>query len=455
VLTRPSDSLAGIESRLERIPLVSWHWYALGIVGIAQGVEAIDSLAASFALPVLIKLWTLTPAKAGMLVSSMYAGQMIGAAAFGWLSDRLGRLRLLRWSTAALVVLGLLVASAWSYASFLSFRFLQGIAFGGELVLAAAYIAELSAASFRGRLVFGLNVVFSVGVIVASVTAAFVVPSFGWRWVFVIAAVASLPFFVFGRRLPESPRWLAFRGRFGEANGVVESIEAQATRGGKPLPIPDEAALDVALVEPSSRWRDLFHVEFRTRTLLLWVMALCVGSIGISLISWLPTFFQLAYHVSLKSTLSMSAVTFSAPLLGSLLGSLLVDRLHRNHSLLLGFAGLCVALFAMWRLTGVAPIPVAVALSFVTILFQVFLLFTLYLVMVEYYPTRLRGVGSGAARTWMGVSAIIGPTAAGIVTSRWGVTGALGGLLAIGLVGLLAVLGLLATRPQRRFRPVS
>jgi MFS transporter, putative metabolite:H+ symporter len=452
-MTRPlSESLAGIESRLERVPLLSWHWMALGIVGIAQAVEAIDSLAASFALPVLIKLWMLTKTEAGILISSMYAGQMLGAASFGWLSDRLGRLRLLRWSTAALVALGLIAASAWNYPSFVAFRFLQGIAFGGELLLAAAYIAELAAGSFRGRLVFGLNVIFSAGVILASVIATYVLPTFGWRWVFVIAAVGSLPFFLFGRRLPESPRWLACRGRFTEANGVVEEIERRAISAGKALPDPDAVAFEAAPTGPLSRWRDLFAPEFRVRTLLLWVMVLCVGTIGISLISWLPTFFQLTYHISLKSTLAMSTVTFTAPLLASIFGSVVVDRLPRRYCLLAGFAGVSMAAFAMWRFTGVAPIPVAVALSFSTILFQVFLLFTLYLVMVEFYPTRLRGIGSGAARMWLGVSAIIGPTGAGFVSTHWGVTGTLGALFVTALIGLLAILGLIAAWPGQSSR---
>ena len=451
-LTRPSSTATQIEARLERIPLLRWHWGMLGVVGIAQAVEIVDSLAASFALPVLISLWSLTATEAGILVSSMYAGQMIGSASFGWLSDKLGRLSLLKWATAALVGLGLIAACATSYSWFLFFRFLQGIAFGAELVLASTYIAELSSSSFRGRLMFGLNIIFSAAGILAAVIATFVVPAFGWRWIFVIAALGSLPFFLLASRLPESPRWLASRGRIDAANAIVEAIEKRAIMSGAPLSAPLVSA-NISETEPPKRWRDLLAADFRAQTALLWIMALTIGTVGISMISWLPRFFQLAYNTPLQSTLAMSAASFTAPLFGSIFGALFVDRLRRETALLLGYLGLSIMLFAMWQLMGKAPIPVAVALGFGVILFQSFLMFMLYLIAVEYYPTQLRGAGSGAARFWLSISAITGPIGAGYVTGRWGVSGTLGTLLVAALIGLATVLLLRRSPPSQTLLP--
>lgn len=434
--------LADIEARMESLPLLGWHWAMLGIVGISQAIELIDSLAASFSLPVLIKLWALTPGEAGLLISSMYAGQMIGGGTFGWISDRVGRLRLLRWSTAGLVLLGLIVACTQSYGAFLTVRVFQGVAFGGELLLATAYVAEMSATHFRGRLIFGLNVAAGMAGMLAAAIAAYVVPHFGWRWVFVVAAFGSIPFFLASRTLPESPRWLAYRGRFAEADAIVTGLEgrrasARAIAAARQAPPITEQAGAAA-----GRWRDLFAAEFRARTVLLWAMSMSVGLVGITMISWLPRFFQLAYAVSLKSTLAMSATTFTAPLIGALLGGAFVDRIRRDHSLLIGFVGLSLSLLAMWTLFGRAPIPVAVGMAFATVLSQVFLLYSLFLVMVEYYPTRLRGIGSGAARFWLGMSAVAGPVGAGIISGRWGVHGTLGTMFFIALAGMVSVLAL-------------
>jgi len=442
-------ALAGIEERMERLPLLRWHWLMLGIIGIAQAVELIDSLAASFSLPVLIKAWALTPGEAGMLISSMYAGQMIGGGTFGWISDRVGRLRLLRWSTAALVLLGLLVATTQSYGAFLTVRVFQGIAFGGELLLATAFVAEMSATGFRGRLIFGLNVAAAFGGLLAAVIAAYVVPHFGWRWVFVVAAVGSIPFFLASRALPESPRWLAYRGRFAEADAIVQGLEA---RGGPAKLVAAAQQVPPVVIEGAAaigRWRDLFSAGFRTRTLLLWVMSMSVGLIGVTMISWLPRFFQLAYSVSLKSTLAMSATSFSAPLVGALLGGVIVDRIRRDHSLLIGFLALCLSLLGMWTMFGRVATPVAMALAFATVLSQVFLLYSLFLVMVEYYPTRLRGIGAGAARFWLGLSAVIGPVAAGFISARWGVHGTFGIMLAVAMIGTLAVIVLTISSSRR------
>lgn len=438
-------SLAGIEARIERVPLLSWHWVMLGIVGISQAVELIDSLAASFSLPVLINLWGLTSAEAGMLVSATYAGQMIGGGSFGWISDKVGRLRLLRWSTAGLVFLGLIAASTQSYGAFVVARFFQGIAFGGTLLLGTTYVAEVSATHFRGRMIFGLNVASGIGGILAAVIAAYVVPHFGWRWVFVIAAIGSIPFFLAARTLPESPRWLAYRRRFAEADVIVTELEARVVTAGKTLAPPARNLTIGDGSESVGRWRDLFDPEFRTRTLLLWTMAMSVGLVGITMISWLPRFFQLGYNISLQNTLMMSAIPFTAPLLGALFGAAIVDRIRRDHSLLFGFTALSLSLLAMWNLFGITSIPVAVGLAFLTVLSQVFLLYSLFLVMVEYYPTRLRGIGAGAARFWLGVSAVVGPIGAGIISGRWGVHGTLGTMLIIALVGTAAVLGLVLT----------
>jgi len=68
-----------IEARLDRIPLLGWHWRVLRIVGAAQIAEAIDSLAAAFALPVPMKTWSLTPSQGGALISSMYMNLFGGA----------------------------------------------------------------------------------------------------------------------------------------------------------------------------------------------------------------------------------------------------------------------------------------------------------------------------------------------------------------------------------------
>lgn len=445
----PTLTLAAIETRMERLPLLRWHWLMLGIVGIAQAIELIDSLAVSFSLPVLIKLWGLTPAHAGILVSTMYAGQMIGGGSFGWLSDRVGRLRLLRWSTAALVLLGLVAASAQSYNAFLVARFFQGIAFGGELLLATAYVAELSATAYRGRLIFGLNVAAGIGGILAAAIAAYVVPHFGWRWVFVAAAIGSIPFFIAARVLPESPRWLAYRGRAAEADAIVSGLELRAVASNRAATSPAADLIATDGDESVGRWRDLFDAEFRSRTLLLWAMAMSVGLVGITMISWLPRFFQLAYSVSLQNTLVMSAIPFTAPLLGALLGAAIVDRIRRDHSLLLGFTALSVSLLAMRALFGTTPIPVAVGLAFLTVLSQVFLLYSLFLVMVEYYPTRLRGIGAGAARFWLGVSAVMGPVGAGFISGRWGVPGTLGTMFVIALVGTAATILLVITTTRR------
>src|SRR5215469_2047031 len=90
----------------------------------------------------------------------------------------------------------------------------------GELPVAITYIAELSRAERRGRFLLLYELVFPIGLVAAVLVGALVVPHIGWQWLFIIGAVPALVAVFMQRMLPESPRWLATKGRYAEADAV-------------------------------------------------------------------------------------------------------------------------------------------------------------------------------------------------------------------------------------------
>jgi len=424
-----------IGPRLERIPLMPWHWRAVGIVGIALSAETVDSLALSFALPVLIERWSLSTVQAGLLISMTYAGQMVGAALCGWLSDLNGRLNLLRWATGAVILLGFLVAWSNDYSWFLLFRTLQGVAMGGVLVLTITYISEIAATSFRGRLIFGLNVINGCAASTAAIMASQIIPLLGVQWIFYIGAIISVPFFILSWKLPESPRWLDCEGRKAEAERIVSTIEERAAILGE-LPVPE---LSGAPVEErrSAGWRDLMSKDLARMTLCIWVMAVSCGTISVSLLGWLPIFFLKSYTISLEAALFLSSVSYLGPTVAAIGGLLFIDRISREISLIAGFAGLAVLLLTLWSFLGDVPILVGGGLAFLTVLVNMFVMQTILLISTERYPTALRGSGAGAARFWMSVSAIVAPLVGGMIMENLTVKAVLVFMAAAGLVGLL------------------
>ena len=83
-------------------------------------------------------------------------------------------------------------AAATSYEALSSLRFVQGIGLGGEIPLMAAYLNEFARAENRGRFSLSVQVLFSIGLLIVALVSVYVVPHWGWRWMFVIGAIPAL-----------------------------------------------------------------------------------------------------------------------------------------------------------------------------------------------------------------------------------------------------------------------
>ena len=119
-------------------------------------------------IPVLAPLWGLNPQKIGLLISSGFLGQLVGALFFGWVAERFGRMPAMVWSIALFSILSLACAASWNFELFLIFRLLQGIGLGGELQVAAVYIGEVSKAKGRGQSILYYQVLLLLALRVAA-----------------------------------------------------------------------------------------------------------------------------------------------------------------------------------------------------------------------------------------------------------------------------------------------
>ena len=207
-----------VVARLERLPYCSWHLKMRLIICTAWFFDAFDSIAIAFVLPPLIGMWHLTPPQIGPLIGIGFLGQLVGAIAFGWIAEKWGR-RSSMLATLLIFSLGALAcAAATSYTMLFWLRFVQGIGLGGEIPLMAAYVNEFAHAKNRGRFSVSIQVLFSVGLMAVALVGVYVVPHWGWQWMFIIGAVPALIAIPMRLLLPESPRWLASQGRYDEAD---------------------------------------------------------------------------------------------------------------------------------------------------------------------------------------------------------------------------------------------
>src|SRR6201993_5105684 len=261
------EDAAEIVGRLERIPYGPWHRKARTIIGAATFFDGLDLLAVAYVVPVLAPLWGLNPQKIGLLISSGFLGQLVGALFFGWVAERFGRMPAMVWSIALFSILSLACAASWNFESFLVFRFLQGIGLGGELPVAATYIGEVSKAKGRGQSILYYQVLFAFGLAGCGLLALWVVPHLGWQFLFIIGAIPALLILFLRASLPESPRWLVNKGRLSEATAAVARIEEE-TPGAASLPV---TPIPLRLQRRASLG-DLFGPDYLRRTVSVWVI---------------------------------------------------------------------------------------------------------------------------------------------------------------------------------------
>jgi putative MFS transporter len=250
---------------------------------------------------------------------------------------------------------------------------------------------------------------------------------------FVIGALPALLALVLRRLLPESPRWLAIRGRNAEAEAAVALIERETEKAiGAALPPP--APAPAARVTAAS-WQDLFGPLYLRRTLVVWVIWFSAYLINYGLAVWLPTLYRTVFRLPLETALQYNLVTQAVGLLGTLFCAFMIDRVGRRPWFAFAFFAAGSALIGLWQ-HGADQAERVLTYVTVAYFFASTINIGVYLYTPELYPTRARSFAVGAASAWLRLASIIGPTVVGFTVA----SGLQSVFLAFGLVALFAAL---------------
>src|SRR5713226_3419531 len=216
-MTGTAEKSAELVGRLERLPFSRWprNLFTLCFLGVM--FDACDFALFGMALPPVAREFGLNQAEAGLLATVGLVGAFLGALFWGTISDYIGR----RTSFAATIgifsVFTGLVAASWNVLSLSIFRFISNFGLGGEVPVALTLTAEYSPSRIRGRMAAGMLVGFPTGLALAAALAYFIIPTYGWRTVFIIGVFPAVLLFFVRLVMPESVRYLISRGRVGEA----------------------------------------------------------------------------------------------------------------------------------------------------------------------------------------------------------------------------------------------
>lgn len=398
--------MATITDRLGNLPLGSFHYRLLALMGSGIAFEALDTGLIAFVLAKMIGSWNLSPAQIGYISSAGLVGMAVGAVLSGTMADRIGRKKIFI-ATLAIYAAGTgLCGLAWNYESLLLFRFLVGAGIGGQPPVANALMGEYAPVKHRGKMLVLQNSSWAVGWLLAALISYLIIPKYGWQLAFYLGALPALTVVYVWRILPESAMYLVSKGRHLEAHALVAKIEQEL---GVPVGEPPQAA---AVSQASNRkfnFIDLWSPLYRRRTVCLWVLWFGMVYSYYGIFTWLPSLLVKSGHTLIRSFEFLLYMTI-AQIPGYFAAAYLVDKIGRKVTMssMLAVCALAAYMF------GNAATPGDIVLWGCVMSFCNLGAWGItHAYSAEQYPTHARAAGVGWAAACGRFGGIIAPIAVG------------------------------------------
>lgn len=323
-----------------------------------------DSGVINGAVDALAKGFGTQAAGTGFAVASVLLGCAVGAFGAGTLADSLGRRPTMLLNAILFFASAVATGAAKSAGVFIAARIAGGIAIGAASVLAPMYIAEVAPAQIRGRLaslqqmaiVSGLFGAFLSNDILARLAGGASAIFWGgaptWRWMFWMEALPAAAFLIGTLLIPESPRFLIFRGKHEQAREIFARIGADAEKLAREV----EQSLKG---EHRPRLSDLIIPGTRRIAPVLWVgmgLAAFQQFVGINIIFYYGEILWKAAGATEQWALRINLLTGLVNILATIPAIMLVDRIGRKPLLLVGSVGMALTLGAMAGVFGTASV---------------------------------------------------------------------------------------------------
>ena len=435
---------AAVAERLDQLKSFKVSYWAPLVLGAMMMGDSWDIAVVGYSMPSLRHEWHLTALQVGAILSSGFAGQLLGAFVFGPLAERFGRLRVLNFAVLLMSALSLVCATVTNPIVFAALRFAQGIGFGGAAPVCATYVHELAPTVSRGRYFLTYQFLVVAGFSLCAGVGSLIIPAFGWRPMFVLAAFPALLSPLIMLTLPESPRWLASMGRLDATNRALSKLGALPVSGTIDPNIRDAASrISIrALLAPGMARLTLF-------TCLLWF---CTTMVSNAFSAWGATILVDVFGLTLKESLRVGALAGVGYGLSPLLFALFIDRTGRRPVAIVGAVITLGATFTL-ALLGLKQPSLSIGFIAVGWITSGASLILLWPYTGEIFPTKVRstalGMCSGVAR----IGSMLTPLIVAGILSSTGTVSAVFAALTLATAIVLAI-WIFATKEMAR-RPLD
>src|SRR6202790_1898279 len=407
-----SASVVDVAGYIDQQPVGAFQIKLLLTCAAVLFLDGFDTTAIGYVAPSLAKEWGLTKAALGPVFSAGLFGLMIGALTLGPLADRIGRRKIIIFSTLAFGIGTLVTAFIPDVNTLLAIRFLTGLGLGGAMPNTIAMTSEFNPQRRRATMVMIMFCGFSLGAALGGLLAAALIPQFGWRSVFLVGGAAPLLLVpILALRLPESVRFLALTGR---ANARVARLLGLINPKAAFAP-----TTQFAVHEPELTGLPVLHLfrDGRTLvTLLLWVVFFMSLLDLYFLSNWLPTVLN-DLGASVSGAAAIGSMLQGGGVGGTFALGSIIDRFSFRALALVYF----IAVFAVGAIGQLGHSIVFVTMAIFAAGFcivggQI----AANALAATFYPTSIRATGVAWALGIARVGSIVGPLVGGVLlTMKW------------------------------------
>jgi AAHS family benzoate transporter-like MFS transporter len=371
----------------EHARLNRFHFAVLACCASIMLVDGYDLVITGIALPAILRDFGLSPAAAGILVSTTFLGTLCGGVVFGNLADRKGRRVVIAICITIFSAFTALAGAADGPWVFGIARFIAGLGLGGVMPALLAQLAEYTPRRVRSTFVTIAFTGYSLGGIIAAVLGKLMLPSMGWSSIFYVAGASLVLVPIALKLLPESVAHLSrLRDRAALARVVLRIDPSHRLAD-------DDTFLEPSLPKSATDvFKNLFTEGRALGTGMLWTAFFMSLFMVYALSSWLAELMYRAGH-DIGSSLTFVLALNIGGMIGAVGGGMLGDR-HNIRRVLAGMffiGGVAISLL------GVAPTGVQLLLLVLIGATSIGTTNVVYALAAQYYPSALRGTGIGVA----------------------------------------------------------
>jgi benzoate transport len=406
-----SEATFGIDAATESSVRRSRRNAILGSA-IGYATDGFDLLILGFMLRPISADLGLSQAQGASLVTATLFGAVVGGFTFGWLSDRLGRVRVLAWTIVLFAVFTGLCALAQGYYDLLVYRTIAGLGLGGEFGIGMALVAEACPANERARVSSYVGLGWQGGVLAAAIMTPLLLPVIGWRGMFLLGILPALAAYVIRRTLHEPELFVAWRAEKGSTQSSFRLL-----------------VKDAETIKLSVGMAILCSVQN-------------FGYYGVMI--WLPNYLSTRFGLALTQTAVWTTATIAGMAIGIFVFGQLADRIGRRVSFFIYMSGAAVMVLLYSRLTD----PTALLLAGMVMGFFVNGMLGGYGALIsELYPTAARATAQNVLFNLGRAVGGFGPLLVGLAATARGFEFAISMLALLYVVDLAAMWFLI---PERR-----